>query len=214
MIKGVIFDYDGVIGESVDIKTQAFAKIYNEFGEKIVEKVVLHHTSNGGMSRFQKFKLYHKNYLGINLKNRQLNELCFKFSKLIIKDIINAPYVPGSIKFIKSKHKDYDLFISTGTPEDEINKILEKKNIKKYFKSIYGSPANKTDHIKSIIKENNFDNDDLIFIGDADSDILAAKENKLKIIFREHSESISSQKYQNMIKVKNLEKINKIIKLL
>ena len=62
MIKGIIFDFDGVIVESVNIKTIAFKKIYKKYGNEIVNKVVDHHLSNGGMSRFEKFNYYHKNF--------------------------------------------------------------------------------------------------------------------------------------------------------
>ena len=55
------FDFDGVIVDSVNIKTEAFAEIYKPYGQKIVDRVINHHISNGGMSRFKKFK-YNKNY--------------------------------------------------------------------------------------------------------------------------------------------------------
>ena len=62
MIEGVIFDFDGTIVDSVNIKTNAFAKIYEPFGKNIVKKVIKHHNENGGLSRFEKFKHYHKKY--------------------------------------------------------------------------------------------------------------------------------------------------------
>ena len=58
MVKCIIFDYDGVISESVNVKTQAFAKIYECFGSDVVEQVVKHHLANGGVSRYNKIKLY------------------------------------------------------------------------------------------------------------------------------------------------------------
>jgi len=65
MIKAIIFDFDGVIVESVQVKTDAFAEIYNPFGKEIVQKVVKHHKANGGISRFEKFELYHRNFLAL-----------------------------------------------------------------------------------------------------------------------------------------------------
>ena len=51
-IKSIIFDYDGIIAESVNVKTEAFAELYKPFGKDIVQKVMKHHESNGGVSRF------------------------------------------------------------------------------------------------------------------------------------------------------------------
>ena len=54
MIKGIIFDFDGVITESVDIKSAGFSEIYKPYGPPNVNKVVKHHEANGGLSQFKK----------------------------------------------------------------------------------------------------------------------------------------------------------------
>ena len=59
MIKGIIFDFDGVIAESVHIKSSAFSDLYKSYGEDIVKRVVKHHEANGGMSRYKKIRYYH-----------------------------------------------------------------------------------------------------------------------------------------------------------
>ena len=65
MIKGIIFDFDGVIVDSVGIKSDAFAHLYNSYGTQIENKVVEHHEKNGGLSREEKIKYYHKNFLNL-----------------------------------------------------------------------------------------------------------------------------------------------------
>ena len=55
MVKNIFFDFDGVIADSVNVKTEAFEKIYLPYGKEIAEKVINHHRENGGMSRFEKF---------------------------------------------------------------------------------------------------------------------------------------------------------------
>ena len=55
MIKAIIFDFDGVIAESVNVKTEAFASLYEPYGKDVVNKVEQHHLANGGVSRFEKF---------------------------------------------------------------------------------------------------------------------------------------------------------------
>ena len=122
-IKAIIFDFDGVIAESVNVKTEAFSKMYAKYGSDIAKKVVEHHLSHGGISRFEKFKFYHKEYFGIELTNQQLQELANQFSELVVQKVIAAPYVPGALEFIQNNYKYYDLFISSGTPEDEIIEI-------------------------------------------------------------------------------------------
>ena len=46
------------------------------------------------------------------------------------------------------------MYISTGTPQSEIEFIAKEKNIYKFFKGIYGSPDNKIIHIEKIFQLN------------------------------------------------------------
>ncbi|MCX5934210.1 MAG: hypothetical protein NTU99_05390, partial [Pseudanabaena sp. LacPavin_0818_WC45_MAG_42_6] len=48
----IVFDFDGVLVESVDVKTQAFGTLYAEYGDLIVEQVKAYHLLHGGVSRF------------------------------------------------------------------------------------------------------------------------------------------------------------------
>ena len=68
MIKAIIFDFDGVIIESADIKTEAFRALFENYPEH-VEAIAGFHIENGGMSRFDKFRHIYKNII-----NEELNE--------------------------------------------------------------------------------------------------------------------------------------------
>jgi len=184
LIKAIIFDFDGVIAESVNVKTEAFASLYEPYGKQIVKKVVQHHLANGGVSRFEKFKIYHKDLLNIELNDQNLQELSNQFSDLVVDKVIKAPYVPGALEFIKINHKKYDLYISSATPSVEIVQIVKQRKIFDYFKGVNGSPISKNKHIKKIIKSNNYKKTEVIFIGDSTSDRDAANENNIKFIAR------------------------------
>jgi phosphoglycolate phosphatase-like HAD superfamily hydrolase len=173
--KGIIFDFDGVIAESVKIKSDAFENLFKKYGPEVMSSVVKHHEANGGMSRFEKIRLYHEKYLGEKIDEKRLLKLANDFSKLVIKKVIESPYVPGVFDFIKACYVKYDLFISTGTPTEEIKRILIGRKIEKYFLEVYGSPDNKITHLKEIMDKHNYDPGELTFYGDANSDLDAAK---------------------------------------
>ena len=186
VLKGIIFDFDGVIAESVQIKTGAFVALYAPYGPDIIKKVVDHHEANGGMSRFKKIKLYHKSYLNKIITDREITELANQFSKMVINKVIASPYVPGALEFIQSSYKKYKLFISSGTPTDEINKILIARKISGYFTEVYGSPELKKDHVADICKKNNLQSYEIIFFGDAIEDIEAAAYHEVQFVLRIH----------------------------
>ena len=183
-IKAIIFDYDGVIAESVNVKTEAFAELYKPHGRDIVQKVIKHHKANGGVSRYEKFKIYHKKYLSEDIDQLKVDELANEFSNLVLQKVIDSPYVIGVYDFISSNYQKYDFHISTGTPSDEIETILKKKSLRFFFNEVYGSPEKKDLHVKKILKKHGYKNSEVVFIGDALSDRDAAKKNNIYFIGR------------------------------
>ena len=172
-IENIIFDFDGVIKESVEIKTEAFKSIYDQYDSAILKKIVTHHDLNGGMSRYKKFKYYHENYLGINISEEEIEKLCNEFSNLVVEKIIDSPYVIGFLEFLK-KSKNYSMFISTGTPQIEIERIIKELELNSFFKSVLGSPSSKEDHIEYLINNFKINVNKTIFIGDSINDKDAA----------------------------------------
>ena len=198
-IKAIIFDFDGVIAESVNVKTEAFAEIYKPYGDDVVRKVVEHHLANGGVSRFEKFKIYHNNYLGKSISDDEIQKLAKEFSNLVLTKVVESPYVKGAYEFISGNYKKYDLFISSGTPQNEIREIAKRRNIAKYFKGIFGSPLLKSEHTKKIMKKKNYKNDEVVFIGDAPSDSEAAIDNDIFFIARVNDEKSPLKGEKNKI---------------
>jgi len=182
MNNGIIFDFDGVICDSVNVKTEAFKLMYSQYGKEVVEKVEEYHNEHGGISRYEKFRHFHKEFLGIELNDDDIFRMAEVFSSIVLQKVIDSNYIPGVIKFIKSRYKNTDLFICTGTPETEILEILERKKIKKYFKGIYGSPKSKVEIINLIINNFKITSRQLEFYGDAMTDYKAANITKVKFI--------------------------------
>lgn len=49
--QSIFFDWDGVICDSADLRTQTFEDMFAPFGPKIQTKVREHHLLHGGISR-------------------------------------------------------------------------------------------------------------------------------------------------------------------
>lgn len=184
MVRAILFDFDGVIAESMDIKTDAFARLFEGFGPEIVKKVVAHHQAHGGVSRFEKIRLYHEQYLGKVITDEELSAWCRRFSDLVLDAVVSSPYVPGALELLESCHKKYSCFIITGTPQEEMEEILSRKGLKRFFAGVYGSPTTKTEIVKEIMSAHKFDPKELIYIGDAMTDYEAAKGAGIRFIGR------------------------------
>ena len=171
-----VFDFDGVLADSVGIKTWAFSELYQQYGEKIVSQVVTHHLRNGGMSRFDKFEYYHKNFLDINLTKECMQELCKSFSNLAMKAVIDSPEIGGANKFLEHYCINNKLsFVNSATPVDEIREIVARRRMDKFFTSVYGSPHSKLDNLKNIFSRYNTSPEQTVFFGDSIADFDAAE---------------------------------------
>lgn len=171
----IFFDWDGVITDSVDIKTQAFSDMFAQFGKEIQSKVVLHHTLNGGMSRFEKFALYYKEYLGVILDEQKMHALTNEFSLLVKEKIVQAQYIEGAYETILSQYeKGVQLFVVSGTPTQELVEIVKSKKLERYFLELCGSPTSKKEWLSMLLQKYSLKEDACLIVGDSLVDYEAA----------------------------------------
>ena len=184
MIKAVIFDFDGVLVESVDVKTRAFARMFGDEGEDVVQKVVDYHLTNGGVSRVRKFEYYYEVILKRSLSEEKLRELCNIFSRLVVDEVINSPYVKGAKEFLDIVHSKINLYVASGTPEEELIEIVRYRKMGKYFNGVFGSPMQKGDIARMILNQNGYNTDEVVFIGDSITDLKGAQDSGVRFIGR------------------------------
>ena len=179
----VMLDFDGVILESVDVKTEAFRQLFS-FSPDNVDKVVSFHVENGGMSRFDKIQYIYDNILCESLNKDKYEYLCNRFSELVLDGVLNSKYVTGSENFLKSFSKHTSLFLVSATPISELMHIVTQRDLLDYFEGIYGAPRPKTECIQEILCLTDCSKKDAIFVGDALNDYKAAKMAGVRFIGR------------------------------
>lgn len=183
MVRIIILDFDGVILESVDVKTRAFRSLFS-FAPEHVEDIVRFHIENGGMSRFDKFRHIFKNILHEDLSDEMFRNLSDRFSALVEDAVVLAPFVEGAIRFLDAAALRYRLYIVSATPQDELRRIVKNKGIAHYFTGVFGAPEKKAGHIRSIIAQNHSKPGEALFVGDAINDLRAAQECGVPFIGR------------------------------
>lgn len=209
-INYIFFDFDGVLAESVNIKTEAFRRMYLPYGEDFAQKVVDHHIANGGMSRYEKVKIYNGEWLGEEINKEKIQQLSDIFSDLVVDGVVNSKEVTGTSDFLNSS-LDYKKYIITGTPTIEIQPILERRNMNHFFEKIYGSPEKKDYWVKEILKNKKILPEQCVFIGDALADYNAAIGNNITFILRETKEAENLFKHYRGYRIKDLTSLHKIL---
>lgn len=181
-IRGVIFDFDGVILDSANIKTEAFLELFEEY-PKHQETIKEYHIEHQGITRFQKFEWIYKELLKKPYNEEIKQKLGEKFSEIVFSKIMETEEIPGAIEFLKIlKTDDIPAFIASGTPDEELEKIVRDRGLSEYFKTIYGSNISKEEAIDRISEQELLPYPNLLFVGDAVTDYRAAKSRKVPFV--------------------------------
>jgi phosphoglycolate phosphatase-like HAD superfamily hydrolase len=182
--RAVIFDFDGVILESADIKTDAFLRLFWRYPEHHAA-IRAYHLENQGISRYVKFKWIYRELLEKELRDADLLELGSRFSELVMEGIRTCAAVPGAIQLLTRLQPCAPCFVASGTPHDELLDIIRMRGLDGYFKGVWGSPAAKADILRTIMEANALRAAELLFVGDGISDYNAAREAGVPFIARD-----------------------------
>ena len=172
----IVFDFDGTLVDSNEIKSSAFGKLYESYGEEIVRKVIDYHKEHVGISRFIKFKHWQENLLGKPYSDELGEQLSRHYSGLVMEAVVKAPFCEGAYKFLKKFHHSYPLYVASGTPQLELREIVKRRNLDTFFRGVYGSPSSKKQILEHILMQNNWSPNRLLMVGDALSDWEGAKQ--------------------------------------
>jgi phosphoglycolate phosphatase-like HAD superfamily hydrolase len=182
----IFWDFDGVIKDSVEVKTQAFFQLFMAYGTMVTEKVCKHHEAHGGMSRFDKFPIYLQ-WAGLEPNQSTVNEYCEQFSQRVMKGVIDAPWVPGVERYLRNNFNQQIFILVSATPQDELEHILRDLDLSTCFAEVYGAPIRKQDAIGKTLFESGLEACDCLMIGDAQADLDASEANHVPFMLRRHS---------------------------
>ena len=199
MKKVIIFDFDGTILNTEPFIGRLIYETYLKFtGKKLTledilrnygpsEDGMLINLNDGSYDSNEAFEYYLKMY-------KKMHEEFFTHIDKNLKNIF---------EYLKSN--DIDTYIITGRSKESLDISLDILDIRKYFKGYYtGSKKgiNKPTSIRNLMNDHNYNNKDLLYIGDTVNDIYSMKEVDVKII------SIALYNLQNYDKLNKLNPFN------
>ena len=180
-IETILWDFDGVILDSMKVRDWGFEEIFKSFDENDVSLLLEYHNKNGGLSRYVKIRYFYEEVLGKNITEEEVLNYANNFSLLMKEELINPKnLIKDSLKFIKENYKNYKFHIVSGSDQEELRFLCKELNIDNYFISIYGSPIPKNKLVKDLLKAHNYDVEKTCLIGDSMNDFEAASINNIK----------------------------------
>jgi phosphoglycolate phosphatase-like HAD superfamily hydrolase len=188
----VFWDFDGVVKDSVEVKSTAFDNLFSPFGEDISSRVRQHHESHGGVSRFEKIPLY-LTWANEPETPAKIQEFCNQFSTLVLQAVIDAPWIPGVREYLLLNSTKQYFVLVTATPQDEIQQILAALDIAHCFREVHGAPKHKASAIKDVLARLNYAPANALMIGDSETDMKAAQANSVPFLLRRTPLNLSIQ---------------------
>ena len=165
IIKNVIFDWSGTLSDDLTPVYHASMLIFKKLGKKQISLEEYRH----------EFTLPYMNFWNKyfpKIKKENIDKLFSKF----IYEVEKPKLYKGVEKLIEKLHlKKKKMIIISSHPQKKLISEVKSYDFYNFFKEINGSVHNKTEIILEILKRNNFNPSETIYVGDMTHDIDAGK---------------------------------------
>ena len=121
--KNLIFDFDGVLVESNDIRIEGFRRLFQDYPENEVSQLMSYVEINGGISRYVKIRYFFEVIRRESLEIEDLQSWANRYSKLVKEKIIQAESVIGS-NFFSNYGKRFQSAIVSGYDQAELGEYV------------------------------------------------------------------------------------------
>lgn len=172
----LVFDCDGVILDSVPVKTRAFARLAEPYGEEARDRFVMFHIVHGGVSRYVKFAWFFREILGREITPAESKDWGRRFADYALDEVRRCDLIPGIAQVLEHWHGRLPLYVCSGAPQAELELILRERGLADRFTGIHGSPPSKAKLLARIVDEALVLPEEVLMVGDAATDRNAAEE--------------------------------------
>lgn len=164
MIKAIVFDFDGVLGDTYDIGFNIMKTIDKDLTEQVFKD---HH--KGNLYTESKIKFKEKDIPIFFEKQKQ------KFTKNHL-----LPFE----KVLNRLERRFQLFVISSTIDENIKHFLKLRNYDRFFQKILGGTTHrsKVKKFKMIFSQYNLKPEECLFVTDTVGDIVEAKKVNVKTI--------------------------------
>lgn len=175
MIKNIIFDWSGVVRDTVTNQMWIVNRIFKKYGVGEIS------TEEFRENWTQPPALFYQKYLPLGYDEAERSKL---FQQLqLVTDCPQATSFPEVVKIINlCKEKGYFLaVVSADFPETLLSEV-KAWGLEDVFNEIITDANDKLESVKKIIKEHNLNLEDTFFVGDSNHEIDVSKATGIKSV--------------------------------
>lgn len=213
----VVFDFDGVLVDSLKTKELAFLNAAEMFEPRFAEVFATYHRLNGGVSRQEKCKYFVESLMKITNESESESLVCKmveQVERYLDLNQLKMNLTVGAKEFLCFlKQRNVDCSIVSAAPQVEVETLCNAHNVIEYFNQILGAPTSKSENLKRLLLNGKITGRGF-YIGDSLVDFEIASKYKLPFIYmRDYSSWTPSQSHKKemyMI-VNNLKELNEVL---
>lgn len=172
-LKILVFDLDGTLVQSNQLKEQIFFDIFDTKFHPIIANVLNKYKHASRFEVIDKILIETSN----SFSDRDLNQLTSAYSNHLIEKIQNIPISIDTFKNLEVLKEKYRLFLSSYTYKNDLPIILKNLKLDVFFEAFFGYPQKKEMTLKNIINKYSVPSNEVMVIGDGESDRISAEKN-------------------------------------
>jgi phosphoglycolate phosphatase-like HAD superfamily hydrolase len=181
--KVIVFDFDGTLIDSNQLKYDAFFKLFpsDDLHKKIVTEVLSEILEESRYVILREIIKRLNTEMNEDELDNNVQVLAAKYNVIVVDDAKHCKEKPGAKEVLELFSKRYNLYLNSTTPETSLKDIVKHRKWENYFCDIFGYPNDKTLVLLDIIKTESINPDELLVVGDGKSDRDSA--NSVKCAF-------------------------------
>jgi len=177
----LVFDCDGVVLNSNQVKTDAFYQTSLLYGKQAAQAMVDYHVANGGVSRYEKFAHFLENIVP-RQEGPDLDSLLASYASYVKDGLLSCEVAPG-LQALKESTPEARWLIVSGGDQAELRDVFAHRGLTQLFDGgIFGSPDTKDEILQRELASSNVQYPAL-FLGDSKYDYQAATLVNIDFLF-------------------------------
>jgi phosphoglycolate phosphatase len=182
-IRVVVFDFDGTLIDSNALKYNAYFKLFpaDERHDQVIRSVLseIFEKSRYVILKEILHRLGQAEYPDID---QRVGDLALRYNGIVVEEAKQCPEIPGAAEALKKLTRIYGLYVSSTTPDTALKEIIRYRKWNDYFRGVFGFPHEKPETLRGIRAKENLRNDEILVVGDGESDRDAARQNRCSFI--------------------------------
>lgn len=175
--KSILWDFDGVILNSMPIREKGFREVLSPYPKKQVDALIDFHTKNAGLSRYFKFNYFFQEIRNEESTQKLQEDLSNQFSKIMRGLLVDKSLLNTEVLSFIRKNSNIPMHVVSGSDGSELRYLCQELQIDHLFVSIDGSPTPKIKLVENLITKYSYSKGEICLIGDSINDYDAAFNN-------------------------------------